>query len=98
MPYLTPREIGAIFFHMMTLKQLEAQFLTEDQCMEYLVALRWSDEVRCPRCQSEKVHKLSRPWKWQCKQCSKNGYRFSPRAGTIFENTNVPLTTWFRVV
>jgi transposase-like protein len=83
---------------MMTLKQLEAQFATEDQCMEYLVFLRWDEKVQCPRCQSEKVHKLSRPWKWQCKQCNKNGYRFSPLTGTIFENTNVPLVTWFRVI
>lgn len=66
--------------------------------MGYLVSLRWPDGVKCPRCESSKVHKLSRPWKWQCKQCNKSGYRFSPLAGTIFENTNIPLSTWFRVI
>jgi hypothetical protein len=44
------------------------------------------------------VHKLSRPWKWQCKQCATNGYRFSPLVGTIFENTNVGLGVWFKVI
>jgi transposase-like protein len=60
--------------------------------------MRWADGVRCPRCGSERVHKLARPWNWQCKQCTKSGYRFSPLVGTIFENTNVELRTWFRVI
>jgi transposase-like protein len=82
----------------MTRRQLEERFQTEDQCMAFLVSKRWPQDVRCPRCNSEKVHKLGRPWKWQCKQCAKNGYRFSPLVGTIFENTNVPLRVWFRVI
>jgi len=82
----------------MTRRQLEVRFATDDQCMAFLVVKRWGDVVRCPRCNSEKVHKLSKPWKWQCKQCAKNGYRFSPLVGTIFENTNVPLKVWFRVI
>ena len=82
----------------MTRRQLEERFSTEDDCMAFLVSKRWATGVRCPRCNSEKVHKLSRPWKWQCKQCAKNGYRFSPLVGTIFENTNVPLCVWFRVI
>jgi transposase-like protein len=83
---------------MMTLSQLTKRFGTEDACLGYLVEKRWPDGVRCPRCASPKVHKLSKPWKWQCKQCSPNGYRFSPLVGTIFENTNYPLRTWFQVV
>lgn len=75
------------------------QFSTEDKCREYLVNMRWPDGVvRCPRCQSSKVNKLGRPWTWQCKQCAKSGYRFSPLVGTIFENTNAPLTVWFQVI
>jgi len=83
---------------MMTLSELTARFPTEDSCRAYLVAMRWPKGVRCPRCDSEKVHKLARPWNWQCKQCSKHGYRFSPLVGTIFENTNYPLRTWFQVI
>jgi hypothetical protein len=40
----------------------------------------------------------SRPFHWQCQKCNKTGYRFSVIAGTIFENTNYPLLTWFRVL
>jgi len=83
---------------MRTLKQIEAAFPTEDSCRAYLVKMRWPDGVRCPRCGTDKVHKVARPWNWQCKQCTKAGYRFSPLVGTVFENTNYPLRTWFRVV
>jgi transposase-like protein/IS1 family transposase len=81
-----------------TQRYLDNFLSTDDQCMAFLVAQRWPEGVRCPRCNSEKVHKLSRPWKWQCKQCAKNGYRFSPLVGTIFENTNVGLSVWFKVI
>lgn len=83
---------------MMTLNELEARFPTEDVCREYLVGMRWPKGVRCPRCGNAKVYRLTRPWTWQCMKCAPNGYRFSPLVGTIFENTNVPLRTWFTVI
>lgn len=74
------------------------RFPTEDSCREYLVEMRWPDGVRCPRCGNDKVIRLSRPWTWQCRACAPQGYRFSPLVGTIFENTNVALCTWFQVI
>ena len=84
----------------MTLKGLAGKFPTDDACKRFLKAHRWPKGVRCPRCDSDKVKDLApkRPWHWQCRQCSPNGYRFSVLAGTIFENTNVPLTLWFQVI
>ena len=81
-----------------TQRQLEAKFGTHDKCMEFLIAMRWPKGAVCPRCGNEKTHKLGAQWKWQCKKCAKNGYRFSPLVGTIFENTNVPLNVWFKVI
>jgi transposase-like protein len=83
---------------MMTLTQLETDFATEEACLAYLVGVRWRKGIRCPRCTNGHVYKIAKPWKWQCKMCNKNGYRFSPLTGTIFENTNVPLVTWFKVI
>jgi hypothetical protein len=64
--------------------------------------MRWSDGVRCPRCQIAKVYLLkSKPFHWVCKNkdCGgRNGYRFSIITKTIFENTNYPLTIWFEVI
>jgi transposase-like protein len=83
---------------MMTLTELIARFQTEDSCRAYLVEMRWPKGVSCPRCGNEKVHRLGRPWTWRCGKCAMNGYNFTPLVGTIFENTNYPLRTWFQVI
>jgi transposase-like protein len=85
--------------HQLTAAQFDAMFPDEDACCAYLVARRWPDGIRCPRCGAEKPHKLSnRPWSWQCYECApETSYRFSHLAGTIFENTNKPLRDWFKV-
>jgi transposase-like protein len=88
--------------HQMTAAQFDALFKTEDDCKAYLVARRWPQGVRCPRCGNEAVYDLpSNKWHWQCTKCApggSTGYRFSHIAGTIFENTNKPLKDWFRVI
>ncbi len=86
--------------HQLTAAQFETMFPNEEACWAYLVARRWPDGVKCPRCGAEKPHKLAdRPWHWQCYECApQSSYRFSHIAGTIFENTNKPLRDWYRVV
>lgn len=83
----------------LTMAQFEAKFPTEDACDSYLVAGRWPQGVTCPRCGNDKVYELEhKPYHWQCHQCAENGYRFSVIAGTVFENTNVDLRQWFKVI
>ncbi len=83
----------------LTLRQVEREYATDDACKQLLTALRWPDgKIHCPRCGlSLKVYKTSDPYRWKCKHCSKHGYKFSVLTGTVFENTNIPLPTWFRV-
>jgi transposase-like protein len=86
---------------MMTLAQLNKRFPTEESCQEHLAKLRWPNgKVRCPRCaMSLKVYQIkAKPYRWTCKHCDKNGYRFSLTTGTIFENTKYPLKIWFTVL
>jgi hypothetical protein len=84
--------------HQLTAAQFERMFPDEDACRAYLVARRWPQGVRCPRCGNPAVYDLpSRKWHWQCEKCAPDGYRFSHIAGTIFENTNKPLRDWYRV-
>jgi transposase-like protein len=83
---------------MLTLAQLLDRFQTEDACYAYLTKLRWPTGVCCPRCGNANVYKLAKPHRWICKICQKNCYRFSPLVGTIFENTNIPLRTWFQTI
>src|ERR1700726_141430 len=84
----------------LTFAQFEAMFPHEDACCAYLVARRWPEGVRCPRCGMEVGPQVSTmPWHWQCKECAPaTTYRFSHIAGTIFENTNKPLRDWYRVI
>ncbi len=82
----------------LTIPQFEAQFPNDDACKAYLVARRWPKGVHCPRCGNVKVYELTKPFHWQCQECAPAGYRFSVLVGTIFENTNYPLRTWFRVI
>jgi transposase-like protein len=74
--------------------ELEAQFSTEEACRDYLFDLRWPEGFVCPRCGSRKA--------WprggllgECVQC---GRQTSVTAGTIFQDTHKPLTTWFRAL
>src|SRR5229473_3992468 len=86
----------------LTVAEFEAMFPDEDACRGYLVARRWPEGVRCPRCGNPAVYDLpSRKWHWQCTKCApggSTGYRFSVFVDTIFENTNKPLRDWYRVI
>jgi hypothetical protein len=99
---LTDRCLGAIVLSMMTFDQLMERSPDEDACREYLVMRRWPDGPKCPRCgRADTVYNIAQAWKWECSnlECrSGNSYRFSLTAGTIFENTKVPLLIWFKVL
>jgi len=92
----------AQFTRQMTVSEWEALFPDDDACRTYLVRRRWPDGViMCPRCgASERVFALkTMPFKWECMNCGKStSYRFSVIAGTIFENTNIGLRDWFKVI
>src|SRR5579863_8995534 len=99
---LTDSPLRVRFLFMMTFDELMDRFPDENACREYLVMRRWPHGPCCPRCgKSETVYNISLAWKWECSnpECrSGNAYRFSLTAGTIFENTKVPLLTWFKVL
>jgi len=87
-----------------TFAEFERLFPNETAARTYLTIRRWPDGVACPKCGNKKVYTLkARPFNWLCKSetCikrTKTGYRFSLYVGTIFENTNYPLLTWFKVL
>jgi transposase-like protein len=86
----------------MTFAEFERLFRTERDCWDYLLMHRWPSGPKCPRCQNDHVYEsTARPWHWQCKKCGKDNrspYRFSLKTGTIFEETKLPLRTWFKVL
>ena len=68
------------------------QFGSEDRCRAYLEALRWPDEVVCPRCQSDKISQIVKRNQFDCDACR---YQFSVTAGTVFNDSHLPLWKWF---
>ena len=77
-----------------TLLELEQRFSTEEACAEYLAALRWPDVWACPRCAGADAW-LVRRHRRLCNHCR---YEMSVTAGTIFQDSHLPLTIWFRTM
>jgi transposase-like protein len=71
------------------------QFGSEKKCREYLEALRWPDEIMCPRCKSRKISRVTKRDQFDCDGCR---YQFSVTAGTIFNDSHLPLWKWFLCV
>ena len=77
-----------------TLLELERRFASEEACQAYLFALRWPDGWTCTRCGGSKALAVRRSL-WRCGNC---GYEGSVMAGTIFQDTHLPLVLWFRAM
>jgi transposase-like protein len=60
-------------------------------CIEFVADLRWPDGPTCPRCGSQEHSFLSTRSLWKCKACKK---QYSVKAGTIFEDSPLPLDKW----
>lgn len=76
------------------LRELEARFSTEEACRAYLFQLRWPAGFECPRCGGRKAWPASELL-WECAGCHR---QTSVTAGTIFQDSRLPLTLWFRAV
>lgn len=77
-----------------TLLELERRFGSAQACRDYLFQLRWPEGFVCPRCGGRKAWSMQRGL-WLCDQCR---YQASVTAGTIFQDTRLPLTLWFRAM
>lgn len=78
------------------IKSHDERFGTEKQCREYLIQKRWDGRPECPQCGNNHMnYYLSSRQTWKCSKCKK---QFSLTKGTIFENSNLPLVTWFKAI
>ena len=77
-----------------TLLELEQRFPSDEACAAYLGSLRWPRGWVCRRCAGRASWSVRRA-RWRCSLCR---YEMSITAGTIFQDTHLPLTTWFRAM
>ena len=77
-----------------TILEFEHRFGTDADCRADLTSLRRPEGFVCPRCGGGKawaaVHE-----RWVCAACR---HQTTVTAGTIFQDTRLPLRLWFRAM
>jgi hypothetical protein len=71
------------------------RFGTEEACRRALFEMRWPEGLACPACGGRGLCELSTRRLFQCGRC-KRQVRLT--AGTVFQDTKLPLTTWFAAI
>ena len=79
----------------MNLSVLNSAFDTDAECRQALEEIRWPEGVRCLRCESDKISRISTRRQFDCDSCR---YRFSVTTGTIFHDSHLPLPKWFLAI
>jgi hypothetical protein len=73
-------------------------FSVPSNSIEYLMRRRWPDGiVHCPTCGGKEVRYLASKELWECKTRHPRS-QFSIRAGTIFEDSHIPLGVWLAAI
>ena len=79
-----------------TLRQFQAQFPTEEACLDHLMRIRFGDRHDCAKCgRNAHFYRVRARKVYSCEYC---GAQVAPMAGTPFERTRTPLRDWFVVM
>ena len=73
------------------LVEFTQRFVTEEACVSYLAAVRWSEGFVCPACGGRKGWTTNRKT-FYCAACR---HQTSLTAGTILHKSQLPLRSWF---
>ena len=71
------------------------RFGSEEACREALLAMRWREGLACPACGHRGFCALKTRKVFQCNRCKR---QLSLTAGTVFQDSKLPLTTWFAAI
>jgi len=74
-----------------SIKDLAHEFPTDDACLDYLFDTLHSRECSC----GGKYARIAVRKQFQCSKCR---FQIAPMAGTIFEKSTTPLTSWFHAL
>lgn len=80
------------------LMQLFRAFPDEQTAIDHLTAIRWANGKFCPLCgnaDEARIGTLTGTNTHKCYACRK---RFSIKVGTIFQDTKLPLRTWYAAI
>lgn len=74
-----------------TLLEAVRYFSDLDVATQYVASIRWPEGFVCPACGTKEHSYLTTRRLWKCKACKK---QTSVKAGTIFQDSPIPLTKW----
>ena len=75
-------------------QELVKKLSTEEACFNYLANIRWPHGFECPECGCKKFWKSNRRL-YICARCKIN---ISILAGTLLQDTKLPLNLWFQMI
>ena len=75
-----------------TYRSFVEMFPDNATCAAYLIKLRWPNGFICPSCKIATTPRKGSRGRLTCPHCRHRTYA---QAGTIFDKTRTPLTTWF---
>ena len=75
--------------------EFRQRFGTEEACRKALFEMRWREGLTCPACRGRSFCELRTRKLYQCNRC-KRQVRLT--AGTVFQDSKLPLTTWFLAI
>ena len=78
-----------------TYQEFVKWFADEEACRSYLLRCRWPQGFNCLHCGEKAQPWITARGYLHCRQCQTE---ISVTAGTIFERTRIPLSTWFAAI
>ncbi len=75
--------------------EFRERFGTEEACRKALFDMRWREGLACPACGGRSFCELRARKVFQCNRCKR---QVSLTAGTVFQDTKLPLVTWFAAI
>ena len=83
-------------FNFKSVIELLDYFKDEKTCIAFYEQIRWNGEPVCPHCGSLKTpYKIKNGYRCSEKLCRKD---FTVKVGTIFQQSHIPLRTWFAAI
>ena len=73
------------------LPTLVSTYGSEESCRGLLESIRWPNGIACTKCGSLRVNRVTGRDTFRCLDCAMH---FSVRAGTVLQDSKLPLSTW----
>ncbi len=78
-----------------SLNDFMSEYGTEAQCTEALFNMKWSEGYKCKHCDHRSYSYITRDKLYRCNNCNRST---TLKSGTVFQNSNQPLTVWFQAI